>query len=172
MKGFKMKFILGLLLVVAITSMQSMVYATTQQQKAVAEISQAGDIPHGVTAVSETVASPDLVTLTRGQMLAYADVNAMYAQNTPPAPVADGTGTIVSDATPPDEIATAPAAPTDTSSILTAFRSNWAEILLGLLAFIKILVRLTPSLRDDSVFGRIDSLISWFVPNLQSRKNG
>lgn len=42
---------------------------------------------------------------------------------------------------------------------------NWAELLLALMGFIKVIVRLTPSLKDDAVFGKIDSLISWIVPN-------
>jgi hypothetical protein len=44
-------------------------------------------------------------------------------------------------------------------------QNNWAEALLGLLAFIKVVVRLTPTIKDDAVFGKIDSLISMIIPN-------
>jgi hypothetical protein len=42
---------------------------------------------------------------------------------------------------------------------------HWAEILLGGLAFAKVVVRLTPSLKDDAVFGYLDRVIEAFVPN-------
>lgn len=40
---------------------------------------------------------------------------------------------------------------------------NWAELIIGLLAFIKIIVNLTPTETDNQIFGKIDSLINWFV---------
>jgi hypothetical protein len=40
---------------------------------------------------------------------------------------------------------------------------NWAELLIGLLAFIKIIVNLTPTEEDNKVFGKIDSLINFFI---------
>lgn len=49
--------------------------------------------------------------------------------------------------------------------------SNWAELLMGLLAFVKVVVRLTPTVKDDAVFGKIDSLIGWFIPNI-TKKSG
>lgn len=46
---------------------------------------------------------------------------------------------------------------------------NWAELLIGLMAFVKIVVRLTPTLKDDAVFGKIDTLIAWFIPNYERK---
>jgi hypothetical protein len=40
---------------------------------------------------------------------------------------------------------------------------NWAELIIGLLAFVKIIVNLTPTETDNQIFGKIDSLINWFV---------
>ena len=40
---------------------------------------------------------------------------------------------------------------------------NWAELLIGLLAFIKIIVNLTPTEKDNVVFGKIDKLINFLI---------
>jgi len=42
---------------------------------------------------------------------------------------------------------------------------NWAELVLGLLAFIKIVVRLTPGVKDDAIFNYIDKVIDFILPN-------
>ena len=42
---------------------------------------------------------------------------------------------------------------------------NWAELLLALLALIKVVVRLTPGVKDDAIFNYIDKLIDALVPN-------
>jgi|DEB0MinimDraft_3_1074331.scaffolds.fasta_scaffold368321_2 hypothetical protein len=52
-------------------------------------------------------------------------------------------------------------------NVLDFLTANWAELLLGLLAFVKIVVRLTPTLKDDQVFGLLDKLLESFVPNLK-----
>lgn len=52
-------------------------------------------------------------------------------------------------------------------NVLDFLVANWAELLLGLLAFVKIVVRLTPTLKDDQVFGLLDKLLEGFVPNLK-----
>ena len=40
---------------------------------------------------------------------------------------------------------------------------NWAELLIGLMAFLKILVNLTPTEKDNKIFGYIDDLINYFI---------
>jgi hypothetical protein len=40
---------------------------------------------------------------------------------------------------------------------------NWGELLIGLMAFVKIIVNLTPTEKDNSVFGKIDTLINYFI---------
>jgi len=42
---------------------------------------------------------------------------------------------------------------------------NWAELVLGALAFIKIVVRLTPGVKDDAIFNYIDKVIDFILPN-------
>jgi hypothetical protein len=41
--------------------------------------------------------------------------------------------------------------------------NNWGEILIGLLAFAKVLVNLTPTEKDNQVFGWFDTLINVIV---------
>lgn len=40
---------------------------------------------------------------------------------------------------------------------------HWAELVIGLLAFIKVIVNLTPTEEDNKVFGKIDSIINYFI---------
>jgi hypothetical protein len=40
---------------------------------------------------------------------------------------------------------------------------NWGELLVGLMAFAKVIVNLTPTQEDNAVFGRIDGFINFFV---------
>jgi hypothetical protein len=44
---------------------------------------------------------------------------------------------------------------------------NWGALLFGLLGFIKIIVNLTPSDKDNKVFEFLDKLISFIIPNLK-----
>ena len=55
-------------------------------------------------------------------------------------------------------------------SVWDVLLSNWGEILIALMAFIKVLVRITPWVKDDKVFGWIDELIGFIVPNLETKK--
>ena len=43
---------------------------------------------------------------------------------------------------------------------------NAAELLLATLALIKIVVRITPTLKDDEVFAKLDKFIEWVLPNI------
>jgi hypothetical protein len=42
---------------------------------------------------------------------------------------------------------------------------NCSELLLALLALMKVVVRLTPGVKDDAIFNYIDKLIDAIVPN-------
>jgi hypothetical protein len=46
---------------------------------------------------------------------------------------------------------------------------NWAELLLAGLALTKVVVRLTPSIKDDAVFGWLDKLVETIVPNITKK---
>jgi hypothetical protein len=45
----------------------------------------------------------------------------------------------------------------------------WAELLLSIMALVKILVRITPTLKDDKVFGWLDKLIEYIIPNFERK---
>jgi len=49
--------------------------------------------------------------------------------------------------------------------VLSYLLSNGAELLLSVLATTKVVVRLTPSVKDDKVFGLIDDLVAFFIKN-------
>ena len=42
---------------------------------------------------------------------------------------------------------------------------NWLELLVGLMAFIKIVTNLTPTDKDNKVFGWLDSILNVLIPN-------
>jgi len=47
---------------------------------------------------------------------------------------------------------------------------NWAELLIGLMAFIKIIVNLTPTESDNQVFGWLDTLINAIISDRRSKR--
>ena len=48
----------------------------------------------------------------------------------------------------------------DTVAFIT---QNWGELTLGLLAFIKLVVNLTPTEKDNQIFGYLDVLINLII---------
>lgn len=42
---------------------------------------------------------------------------------------------------------------------------NWAELLIALAAFAKVVVNLTPTEKDNVVFGWVDTLINSIIPD-------
>jgi len=49
-------------------------------------------------------------------------------------------------------------------------QTYWAEILLGLMAFIKIITNLTPTTVDNKVFGWFDVLINAIVTDRRKKR--
>lgn len=43
-------------------------------------------------------------------------------------------------------------------------------IIVAIMAAIKVIVRLTPSVKDDEVFGKIDKVLEFIIPNYGSKK--
>jgi len=43
--------------------------------------------------------------------------------------------------------------------------ANWAELVLALMAFAKVVVNLTPSIKDDRVFAYVDLLFNAIIAN-------
>jgi len=53
--------------------------------------------------------------------------------------------------------------------VLNFLMSNGAELLLAILALVKIIVRLTPSTKDNKIFGYMDDFISFFIKNNEGK---
>jgi hypothetical protein len=49
--------------------------------------------------------------------------------------------------------------------MLDFITENLAELIIGLLAFLKIIVNLTPTEKDNQIFGYFDILISAIIPD-------
>ncbi len=47
---------------------------------------------------------------------------------------------------------------------------NWVPLIIGIMAFAKVVVNLTPSERDNQVFGYIDVLITAITGDRRKRK--
>jgi hypothetical protein len=50
------------------------------------------------------------------------------------------------------------------------FLENWAELLLAFMVFAKVIVNLTPSIKDDRVFTYIDLLVNAIIANNTKEK--
>lgn len=42
---------------------------------------------------------------------------------------------------------------------------NWLELLVGIMAFAKVVTNLTPTQADNKIFGWIDTIIDAIIPN-------
>jgi len=40
---------------------------------------------------------------------------------------------------------------------------NWGELLIALMAFVKVVINLTPTEKDTQIFGYLDSLINMII---------
>jgi hypothetical protein len=52
-------------------------------------------------------------------------------------------------------------------TFLDILKENWGALLLGFLAFVEILVRLTPSEKDNSILNMIIKFLNVLLPNLK-----
>ena len=43
-------------------------------------------------------------------------------------------------------------------------------IIVAVMAAIKVIVRLTPSVKDDEVFGKIDKILEFIIPNYGAKE--
>lgn len=53
-------------------------------------------------------------------------------------------------------------------TILEFLKQNWSELVLGLFAFIEVIVRITPTQQDDSWFQWLRKIIDAVLPSRQS----
>ena len=118
--------------------------------------SQPLGLPHAVNildvppapAVADVYSHP--LTVYKGPRVNYAGFGAFAQDMEEPEIDAGQTGQEITEST---------------FSLWEFIKSNGAELLFALLAFLKVVVRLTPTIKDDAIFGKLDSLIAWIVPN-------
>ena len=48
---------------------------------------------------------------------------------------------------------------------------NWGELLIAFLAFVKVVINLTPTEKDNQIFGYLDSLINMIIADGIKPKN-
>lgn len=48
---------------------------------------------------------------------------------------------------------------------------NWGEIAIALLAFVKVIVNLTPTEKDNHVFGYLDTLVNMVIADKKKPSN-
>lgn len=95
-------------------------------------------------------------------------------QTTDPPAKAQSSYTLASDVGSSVEIIRAidetsvPADPAPPVGVVGFIKNNVLELSLALLAFLKVIVNLTPTESDNKVFGLLDNLINWIVPNFKA----
>jgi len=47
---------------------------------------------------------------------------------------------------------------------------NWLELLIGVMAFAKVITNLTPTEKDNKIFGWLDTIIDAVIPNYKKKK--
>jgi len=47
--------------------------------------------------------------------------------------------------------------------MIEILKSNWAELLIGAMAFFKVIANVTPTEKDNKMFGYLDDLVSYFI---------
>ena len=48
-------------------------------------------------------------------------------------------------------------------------KENWLVLLLGLIGFIEVIVRLTPSEKDNTILEWVKKILNIFIPNLSAK---
>jgi uncharacterized membrane protein YccC len=57
------------------------------------------------------------------------------------------------------------AEPAAAAGVLDFLKNSWAEVLFAFLAFVKVIVNLTPTEKDNAIFAWLDKIIGWIIPN-------
>ncbi len=67
----------------------------------------------------------------------------------------------------PGEVATEIDETSDSVSAGDFLKNNFLELLLGLMAFIEIVVRLTPTTKDNSILNLVMTILNAIIPNFK-----
>ncbi len=55
--------------------------------------------------------------------------------------------------------------------MIDLLKSHWAELLIAGMAFFKVLVNVTPTKKDNKIFGYLDDLVDYFVTDITTKKD-
>ena len=47
--------------------------------------------------------------------------------------------------------------------MIDLLRANWAELTIGAMAFFKVLANVTPTKKDNKIFGYLDDIVNYFI---------
>lgn len=53
---------------------------------------------------------------------------------------------------------------------ITENASDIIAVIVAIMAALKVIVRLTPTIKDDEIFGKIDKVLEFIIPNYGSKK--
>jgi len=54
---------------------------------------------------------------------------------------------------------------------ITINGANIVAVTIAIMALAKVFVRLTPGVKDDEIFGKLDKFFEFILPNYQSQNN-
>lgn len=54
---------------------------------------------------------------------------------------------------------------------ITENGADIVTILVAVMAALKVIVRLTPTLKDDNIFGKVDKVLEFIIPNYGKKKS-
>jgi hypothetical protein len=60
-----------------------------------------------------------------------------------------------------------PAPDTPAQGVGDFLKNNAGELILALFAFLKVVTNLTPTVKDNKIFGYLDTVINFLIPNLK-----
>lgn len=163
----KLKFLFGSLLIFMMAALFSQNISATENPNGVVETFFIASDPGGAVLIAqaEVVSAPD-VAPTGGNLVTSDPGGAALVAQAEVVPVpelvlTDGT-LVVSDPLPLPEPAP--------FNIWKWLLANGTELIGGLMIFLKVVVRLTPWVKDDMIFGYVDKFIGWLFPNYYFKK--
>ena len=102
-----------------------------------------------------------MVVMPPGQVKAAPDTGVCYVlsgNDIAPAMFAQEAGGVTAEVTQES---------VENVSAVNFVKNNWIALVLGLLGFIELIVRLTPTERDNSLFNWLTALINGLLPNFK-----
>lgn len=109
-----------------------------------------------------------VATLSQAQAPPNTDAKREKMEQVNPNPSVQTAPTVqVQELNQADQVALSQAVeePAETGGLSKFFRDHWVALLLGFLGFIEVVIRLTPSEKDNTLFTLFRRLLDAFLPN-------